>query len=29
VRRIVGHLGLPTEHPRSAPAHSPEQFDFA
>ena len=29
VRRILGHLGLPTEPPRSAPARSPEQFDFA
>jgi hypothetical protein len=29
VRRILGHLGLPTESPRSAPARSPEQFDFA
>jgi hypothetical protein len=29
VRRILGHLGLPTEPPGSAPARSPEQFDFA
>jgi hypothetical protein len=29
VRKILGHLGLPTEPPRSAPARSPEQFEFA
>ena len=29
VRKILTHLGHPTEPPRSAPARSPEQFDFA
>ena len=29
VRKMLSHLGLPTEPPRPAPARSPEQFDFA
>ena len=29
VREILTHLGRPTEPPRSAPARSREQFDFA
>ena len=29
VRKILAHLGLPTEPPRPAPARSREQLDFA
>ena len=29
VRKILGHLGHPTEPPRPAPARSREQLDFA
>jgi hypothetical protein len=29
VRKILAHLGLPTEPPRPAPARSRELFDFA
>jgi len=29
VRKILEHLGLPTEPPRLAPARAPPEFEFA
>ena len=29
IKRILGHLGLPTQHPQPAPARDPPQLDFS